>query len=102
MGSGTRLKVLEGLAMAKAMVSTTIGCEGIEVVDGRHLLIRDDAEGFAAAVLELLQNRELGARLGAQGRELVFRKYRWETVVDDLERFHEEIRGGKHKSHSSG
>jgi glycosyltransferase involved in cell wall biosynthesis len=102
MGSGTRLKVLEGLAMAKAMVSTTIGCEGIEVVDCRHLLIRDDAEGFAAAVLELLQNRELGARLGAQGRELVFRKYRWETVVDDLERFHEEIRGGKHKSHSSG
>jgi polysaccharide biosynthesis protein PslH len=92
MGSGTRLKVLEGLSMAKPMVSTSVGCEGIEVVDGEHLLIRDDAQGFADAVVELLGNPERASRLGRQGRQLVLAKYRWETVVDHLEAFLEKIR----------
>jgi sugar transferase (PEP-CTERM/EpsH1 system associated) len=91
MGSGTRLKVLEALAMGKAVVSTSLGCEGIDVVDGEHLLVRDDPQRFADAVVELLKNPDLRARLGRQGRDLVVRRYRWETLADDLERFHQAV-----------
>jgi sugar transferase (PEP-CTERM/EpsH1 system associated) len=93
MGSGTRLKVLEGLSMAKAMVSTSLGCEGIDVEDQKHLLIADDPASFAASVLRLLDDAALAKRLTAAGRELVIRQYRWETVVDDLETFYDELLG---------
>jgi glycosyltransferase involved in cell wall biosynthesis len=95
MGSGTRLKVLEGLSMAKPMVSTTLGCEGIDVKNGEHLLVADEPAQLADAVLELLGNPELGARLGQCGRELVLRQYSWETVVEELERFYGELLGAR-------
>jgi len=88
MGSGTRLKVLEGLAMGKAMVSTSVGCEGIAVRDGEHLLIADDADAFARAVLRLLDDRDLAAALGRRGRTLAEREYSWESVVAGLEAFY--------------
>ncbi len=91
MGSGTRLKVLEGLAMEKAMVSTSLGCEGIDVGNGEHLLIADDVADFADSVLKLVDDREMAARLGRQGRELVERQYSWETVVAQLESFHKKL-----------
>jgi glycosyltransferase involved in cell wall biosynthesis len=56
-GSGTRLKVVEGLAMAKPMVSTTVGCEGIDVHSGEHLLVADAPDDFADAVVLLLRDR---------------------------------------------
>jgi glycosyltransferase involved in cell wall biosynthesis len=79
-GSGTRLKILEALAMERPVVSTTIGAEGLETIHGRHLLIADDAASFAAAVLRLLQDQQLAARLAAEGRSLVERRYRWEAI----------------------
>jgi glycosyltransferase involved in cell wall biosynthesis len=88
MGGGTRLKVLEGLSMEKGVVSTSIGCEGIDVTHGEHLLIADDPRSFADSVLRLSSDRELAARLGRQGRALVERQYKWETVVDRLEAFY--------------
>ena len=91
MGSGTRLKVLEGLSMHKAMVSTSLGCEGIDVEDGRHLLIGDDPASFARAVLRLLDDPALVGRLAAAGRELVEARYRWESVVRELTSFYEEL-----------
>jgi sugar transferase (PEP-CTERM/EpsH1 system associated) len=91
MGSGTRLKVLEGLAMAKPMVSTSLGCEGIDVRHGEHLLVADEPAHFADAVLKLMSEPELGARLGRTGRELVLQQYSWETVVEELERFYDEL-----------
>jgi sugar transferase (PEP-CTERM/EpsH1 system associated) len=94
MGSGTRLKVLEGLSMAKPMVSTSVGCEGIDVADGEHLLIRDDAQTFAQGVLDLLQNCDLALNLGAQGRQLVHRKYQWATVVEQLQGFYDGLKPG--------
>jgi glycosyltransferase involved in cell wall biosynthesis len=90
-GGGTRLKVLEGLSMEKAMVSTSLGCEGIDVRDREHLLIADEPHAFADAVLELVKNRELAARLGRQGRALVARQYTWDTVVNHLEVFHGQL-----------
>jgi glycosyltransferase involved in cell wall biosynthesis len=91
MGGGTRLKVLEGLAMEKAVVSTSIGCEGIDVVDGEHLLVADDPQSFADAVLRLGQDAEFASRLGRQGRALVEQRYTWESVVNRLEGFYRRL-----------
>jgi polysaccharide biosynthesis protein PslH len=83
-GGGTRLKILEALAMAKPVVSTTIGCEGIEVRDGEHLHVRDDADAFAAAVIDVLHDPGTADRLGRCGRELVERRYAWSVVARPL------------------
>jgi glycosyltransferase involved in cell wall biosynthesis len=91
MGGGTRLKVLEGLAMAKALVSTAIGCEGIDVEDGRHLLIADTPDAFARAVVRLMHDPELRESLGTAGRELVERRYGWASVAAELNAFHGEL-----------
>ena len=74
--------------MEKPMVSTAIGCEGIDVVDREHLLIRDDPDQFAATVLELMRNRELARALARNGRELMLARYTWEAVVATLEQFY--------------
>ncbi|HKC19852.1 MAG TPA: glycosyltransferase family 4 protein, partial [Candidatus Dormibacteraeota bacterium] len=90
-GSGTRLKVLEALAMGKAVVSTKIGCEGLEVKHGEHLLIASDPAEFAKSVLRLMARPEDAAALGRRGRELVERRYGWDRSVARLHEFHESI-----------
>jgi len=90
-GSGTRLKVLEAMAMAKAVVSTSVGCEGLEVSGGEHLLIADDPSTFAAAVIRLLDNPAEAAALGRRGRALVESRYGWDQSVAELERFHNSL-----------
>jgi glycosyltransferase involved in cell wall biosynthesis len=94
MGSGTRLKVLDGLAMQKGLISTALGCEGIEVADGQHLLIADGPEQFAQAVLSVLDDPALAERLGRHGRALVEAKYSWVSIVEELERFHRRVIDG--------
>jgi glycosyltransferase involved in cell wall biosynthesis len=90
-GGGTRLKVLEGLAMGKAMVSTSLGCEGVAVTDRKHLLIGEDAEAFASRIIELFENPALGTVLGRAGRELVEREYSWELAGERLEALHRSV-----------
>lgn len=85
MGSGTRLKVVEALSMQIPVVSTSIGCEGIEVEDGEHLLIRDDSRQFADAVIELFENRKLRDRLVGNGYEVVKQKYDWSVIGQTIE-----------------
>ena len=79
-GGGTRLKVLDAWAMGRAVVSTSVGCEGLRAVDGENILIRDTPDGFAEAVAELLANAELRSRLGKNGRRTVEDLYGWETI----------------------
>jgi glycosyltransferase involved in cell wall biosynthesis len=88
MGGGTRLKVLEGMSMSKAVVSTSVGCEGIDVSHDEHILIVDESRAFADAALTLMADRSRRLALGRAGRELVERQYRWDSVVDRLEGFH--------------
>ena len=83
-GGGTRLKILEAFAARRAVVSTRVGCEGLEVEDGRHLLVRDGAGPFAEAVLELLADRGLRERLADQGRETAETAYDWNVLGDRL------------------
>jgi sugar transferase (PEP-CTERM/EpsH1 system associated) len=85
MGGGTRLKVVEALAMARAVVSTTVGCEGIRVRDGQHLLIADDPDGFASSVALLLSDTARAEALGQAGRTLILDQYSWQRSVERLE-----------------
>ncbi len=85
MGSGTRLKILEGLAMKKAIVTTSIGCEGIEVKNGVDLVVADGAASFAAEVVELLLNRGKALSLGERGHELVKSRYDWSVVIAKMD-----------------
>ena len=77
--------------MGKPMVSTTVGCEGVDVRDGEHLLIGDSAQHFAKNVLRLLEEPELGGQLGRAGRELMEREYSWERAGELLETVYERI-----------
>jgi polysaccharide biosynthesis protein PslH len=90
-GSGTRLKILEALAMQKAIVSTRLGCEGLAVEAGKHLMVEDQPELFAQAVVDLLRHPEKRASLGHVGRALVEDKYSWERCGNALVRTLEKL-----------
>lgn len=84
-GSGTRYKILEALSMERAVVSTTVGAEGIGVRDGEHIRLADDPDGFARATLDLLSDASLRRRLGAAGRAHVVPRYDWAPLVAAIE-----------------
>ncbi|MCA1777849.1 MAG: glycosyltransferase family 4 protein [Xanthomonadaceae bacterium] len=84
LGGGTRLKVLEAMAMGKAIVSTSKGIEGIGMVDGTDVLIADRPEDFARAVERLLDDAPLRERLGRAARDLAVRRYDWRSVGQRL------------------
>lgn len=88
-GGGTRLKILDALAMGKPLVSTSVGCEGLDVVSGEHLLIADSADAIARQIIRLLRDPGLGRRLAAAGRQLVERKYEWSVIARELDRVYE-------------
>ena len=84
-GGGTRLKIFEALAAGKAVVSTTVGAEGLPLVPGRHLLRADDPADFARAVVSLLRDPGQRRALGTAGRRLVVERFGWPEVAKDLE-----------------
>ncbi len=84
-GGGTRLKVLEAMAMGQAIVSTGLGVEGLGVTDGQHLLLADDPRTFAARILELLDDPDRRRTLGAAARAFVEERYGWESIGPLLE-----------------
>lgn len=83
-GGGTRLKILDAWALGKAVVSTSPGCEGLEVVDGENMLVADEPDAFADAVTDVLANNELRQRLERGGRSTVERLYDWEVIGQKL------------------
>ena len=85
-GGGTRLKIFEAFAMAKPVVSTSIGAEGLEVVPGKHLEIADDPETFSKAVVGLLCDGMRRRALGCEARKLVEEKHSWDNVARVFER----------------
>jgi glycosyltransferase involved in cell wall biosynthesis len=92
-GGGTRLKILEAMATGRAVVSTSLGCEGLEVTPGEDILIADTPAAFAEATLRCLRDPALRARLGAAGRALVERRYQWEIIGRSLGDFYWELVG---------
>jgi glycosyltransferase involved in cell wall biosynthesis len=86
-GAGTRIKILEALAAGKAVVSTSVGCEGLDLVNDKHLLVCDEPDEFAARIVGLLRDRSLRQRLAANGRQIVEERYTWPLAVDRLDAF---------------
>jgi len=81
---GTRLKILEALAMKKAVVSTSVGFEGLSTVPGKHLLAADEPEAFAQAVVTFLHHPEMRTAFGTAGRALAETEYSWESCGEHL------------------
>jgi polysaccharide biosynthesis protein PslH len=79
-GGGTRIKILDAWAMGKAVVSTSVGCEGLDAQEGKNLLIRDEPEAFAEAVRDVLLDADLRNRLGRSGRATVESSYSWDVI----------------------
>jgi polysaccharide biosynthesis protein PslH len=84
-GGGTRLKICEALAMGKAVVSTTIGAEGLPLVPGEHFVRADEPAEFAQAVISLLRDPERRGALGAAGRRLMAERYSWPQVAGEFD-----------------
>lgn len=84
MGSGTRLKVLEAMAFGKAIVTTSIGSEGIELEDGVHAEFADDAPAFADRILALLDDPGRRAALGRAARRLAEARYGWDAIGEAM------------------
>jgi glycosyltransferase involved in cell wall biosynthesis len=91
LGGGTRLKIVEAMAMGKAIVSTTLGAEGIEAVPGRDILIEDEPAAFANAVGRLLSEPGLAARIGQSAQRLAVERYAWSGAAQALEDFYRRI-----------
>lgn len=85
MGSGTRFKLLESLAMGSKIVSTRIGAEGLGIEDGKHLLLADDPLSFAEAVIRLLREPALGEELTRHGRKFVQENFDWDAIIPRVE-----------------
>ena len=79
-GGGTRLKILEAMALGVPVVSTSKGAEGLDVINGEHLLIADEPQSFAAAVIRLLTDDELRRKLAHQARCRVEERYNWKNI----------------------
>jgi glycosyltransferase involved in cell wall biosynthesis len=84
-GGGTRLKIFEAMAMGKAVVSTTVGAEGLPVTHDRDILLADDPASFARAVIRLLHDGDERRQLASAGRRLVEEHFDWSAVARDLE-----------------
>lgn len=91
MGGGTRLKILDAWAMGKAVVSTSVGCEGLDAENGENILVRDDPAAFADAVVEVLEDEALRRRVGRRARATAEERYSWESIGRKLLDAYEEL-----------
>lgn len=83
-GGGTRLKILNAWAMAKPVIATRVGCEGLEAVDGQNILVRDDPVEFADAIRRLAEDAALRRRLGENARQTAEQRYSWNVIGDSM------------------
>ena len=90
-GSGIRVKIIEAMAAGKAVVTTTVGAQGIEYTDGENLLIADTPEQFAQQIKRLVEDQDYCARVGMAAARLVAEQYDVKKLTDRLLRFYEEI-----------
>jgi glycosyltransferase involved in cell wall biosynthesis len=96
-GGGTRIKILEALALGVPVVSTRVGAEGLDVTHGRDILLADEPEPMAAAIAELLTSPARRTALAQAGRALVVERYDWDAVVAPLARWHADLAGASNR-----
>ena len=90
-GGGMRVKILNALSQEMPLVSTSIGCEGIEAVNERDLLIADTPEEFSQAVLKLIMDRDFADLIGKNGRDLIRSKYDYRHTCKPIEDVYKKI-----------
>lgn len=90
-GGGTRLKILDAMAMGKAIVSHPIGAEGLDVRDGHDIVIAEAPEEFARRVIDLIRDPERRKQLATNARQSVMKKYAWGIIVPRLVEFYREV-----------
>ncbi len=84
-GGGMRVRILEGFARQLAVVTTTVGLEGIEAIDGKEVVVKDNPQDMAKAINFLLENPESAKKIALAGRELVVKNYDWQKVFIKLD-----------------
>ncbi len=90
-GSGIRIKIIESMAMGKAVIATTVGAEGINYTDGKNILIADTKKGFIKAIKKLYNNPELTATIGQNARQLVKTEHNIKETSVQLESFYKRL-----------
>lgn len=93
-GGGTRLKILEAMALGTPVVSTSKGAEGLSALDGTSILIADEAEKFASSVIRLLQDRQYGKQLASNAFQLVKERYDWAQIMPGFLQMIEKVTAG--------
>jgi glycosyltransferase involved in cell wall biosynthesis len=83
-GSGIRMKILESMALGRPVVSTSLGAEGLDVIDGKHIIIANDSASFAQRTIELLKDPKLRKRLADEARRKVVVSYDWDVIARKL------------------
>lgn len=83
-GGGTRLKIFEAMAMERAVVSTTVGAEGLPVSNGKELLVADEPAAFANAVITLLTDSSYAVQLGQRAASIVRQNHGWRQVTESF------------------
>jgi len=91
-GGGTRLKILEAMAMGKAVVSTSVGAEGIDAENGKEIMIADKPEEFAQSVIRLFTDDTLKNNLGRAGLDKAKSKYDWNIIAEELDKVWQEAK----------
>jgi glycosyltransferase involved in cell wall biosynthesis len=92
-GGGTRLKILESMAIGTPVISTLKGAEGLDALNGEHLFLADASLDFADCVVNVLKNKDLHDQLSVRGKQFVKQNYNWETVMPRFLRLVENITG---------
>ena len=90
-GSGIRIKIIEGMALGKAIISTSIGAEGINYTNGKDIFIGDDPESFMEAIEKCFSDKEVCYQLGNNARKLIENQHSLERVVEKLESFYQRL-----------
>lgn len=94
-GGGTRLKILDAMAMGKAIVSTPVGCEGLEIVDGENIAVAAHPEDFARRALALMEDATARAAMGRAARQTAVCRYGWDRLGDLQEAVYQEALAGR-------
>lgn len=90
-GGGTRLKILEAIALGRPVVSTSIGCEGLNLLDNEHILIADDPVSFAQKTIRLLTDPSFRQHVVCNGRQIIETRYDWNVIAKRLIEVYQEV-----------
>ena len=90
-GSGIRVKIIEMLAAGQTIITTNVGKEGIDVVDGQHLLIADEPNEFADKIISFFNKEFDRERLSKNAKNLIRAKYTWSKIAEEFENIYSEL-----------